>query len=800
MSEFKFDAWPTEFRQITQQFGVNPQNYAQFGLPGHEGIDIMATHGSKIFAVAPGEVKVVETVPDKHPYGIHIRIVHQDDYETIYAHFHQALVKVGDKVKAGDLIGLADNTGNSFGSHLHLSLKKKGAKIENWPAGYIDPTPFLLPLMGWQTPAGPYTDGWAYTSAITIRGDLAQIGPGGINLRSTPSVNGPLIDLAEEGTIVVVTGDRRGLYTPVKVPTVALANAQPAPPTPPPTPTTPATDTVDGWGWASNLSVQGSQATVGQFGINLRAEPRRSAANIGLVKGGSAVTITGAANGEYLPLQVRRSDFSGPINVPASGVTQPTPLPPTTSSPSDAVLGWAWTQNLTVVGNQAISGRFGTNLRAAPNRTAVSIGMFNEGGQAALAGQAEGEYTPLRVRPSDITGLVMPQPVTTQPKPLPESTIPAPAPAPIHDTTPGWAFTAQISVAGGMAVAGQFGINLRDAPRRNANNLGFVPANASMIVTGAAQGEYTPVRIDDDILQKPFTGEPVISPTSPQHSPTPPAHQPEPAILGQAKLGLHASADPFISDAEIEEFKVMRPGMIKLLSFHNPESVAKLAANHPNASWIVRAFLDFGGRNISPQQFFNDTISDTKRTLGFLQGRDVVVELHNEPNLVPEGMGSTWKDGAAFAQWWLQVLDLFRKELPGVRFIYPGLSPGSSVRNLKMDHVEFLEASRDAVKAADGLAVHIYWSNVYPMETALGVLDDYISRFREEPVWVTEASNNKVGTSPARKGMEYITFWSELLKRSTVQGVTYFVASASNPQFAEEVWVGRGIAPVVGRR
>ncbi len=800
MSEFKFEVWPTEFRHITQQFGANPQNYAQFGLPGHEGVDIQATHGSKIFAVAPGQVKVVETDPEKHAYGVHVRISHQDGYETIYAHFQQALVKEGDEVNAGDLIGLADNTGNSFGSHLHLSLKKKGAKIDDWPPGYVDPTPFLLPLMGWQTPAGPYTEGWAYTSAITVKGDLAQIGPGGINLRGTPSVHGPLIDLVEEGTIVLVTGDRHGLYTPVKVPTVALVNAQPEPPEPPPAATTPTADSIDGWGWASNLTVQGNEATVGQFGINLRAEPRRSAANIGLIKGGSIVTVTGAANGEYLPLQVRRSDFSGPINIPDGGVTEPTTLPPATTTPSNMVLGWAWTQNLTIVGNQAISGRFGTNLRAAPNRTAVPIGLFVESAQASVAGQAEGEYTPLYVHPSDITGLVQPQPTTTQPQPLPESTTPPPAPAPIHDTTPGWAFTAQISVAGGMAVAGQFGINLRDAPRRNAANLGFVPANASMIVTGAAQGEYTPVRVDDEVLQKPFTPDPVISPTSPQHSTTPPEHQPEPAVLGQAKLGLHASADPFISDAEIEEFKVARPGMIKLLSFHNPESVAKLAANHPNASWIVRAFLDFGGRNISPQQFFNDTISDTKRTLGFLHGRDVVIELHNEPNLVPEGMGSTWEDGAAFAQWWLQVLDLFRKELPGMRFIYPGLSPGASVRNLKMDHVEFLEASRDAVKAADGLGVHIYWSNVYPMETALGVLDDYISRFREEPIWVTEASNNKAGTSAARKGMEYITFWSELLKRSTVQGVTYFVASASNPQFAEEVWVGRGIAPVVGRR
>ena len=37
-------------------------------------------------------------------------------------------------------------------------------------------------------------------------------------------------------------------------------------------------------------------------------------------------------------------------------------------------------------------------------------------------------------------------------------------------------------------------------------------------------------------------------------------------------------------------------------------------------------------------------------------------------------------------------------------------------------------------------------------------------------------------------------------KRPTVKGVTYFVASASNPAFKEEIWVGRGIGKIVGRR
>ena len=120
--------------------------------------------------------------------------------------------------------------------------------------------------------------------------------------------------------------------------------------------------------------------------------------------------------------------------------------------------------------------------------------------------------------------------------------------------------------------------------------------------------------------------------------------------------------------------------------------------------------------------------------------------------------------------------------------------------NIKQDHVQFIEAGRRAVEAADGLGVHIYWSHVYPMEWALNVLDDYISRFRYKPIWITEASNNKAGTTVYQKGRQYLKFWEELQKRPTVQGVTYFVASASNPEFKEEIWVGRSIGKIVGRR
>lgn len=139
--------WPTDYPVVTQRFGVNPQIYGAYGLPGHEGIDIRAPNNTNIYACADGEVFEVETRPNVHPYGIHVRIRHANGFRTVYAHLMHALVTVGEQVKAGQLIAKADSTGNSVGAHLHLSLKKDGATARNETEYYkdlIDPTPYLL--------------------------------------------------------------------------------------------------------------------------------------------------------------------------------------------------------------------------------------------------------------------------------------------------------------------------------------------------------------------------------------------------------------------------------------------------------------------------------------------------------------------------------------------------------------------------------------------------------------------------------------------------------------------------------
>ncbi len=139
--------WPTDFAVITQEFRAHPEIYGRWGFPGHEGIDFRARPNTNIYASADGKVYQVHTNPDNHPYGIHVRIQHEDGYKTVYAHFAKSLVVKGQMVKAGDVIGKADSTGASVGSHLHFTLKRDGATERgetDYPKDVIDPTPFLV--------------------------------------------------------------------------------------------------------------------------------------------------------------------------------------------------------------------------------------------------------------------------------------------------------------------------------------------------------------------------------------------------------------------------------------------------------------------------------------------------------------------------------------------------------------------------------------------------------------------------------------------------------------------------------
>ena len=99
----------------------------------HEGIDISAYVGSKVYSTAQG--RVVKIMYSKYGYGNRILIKHAYGFETLYAHLGQIKVKKGQWVRKNQLIGTVGNTGRSTGSHLHYEIRKNGEPRD--PLGYF---------------------------------------------------------------------------------------------------------------------------------------------------------------------------------------------------------------------------------------------------------------------------------------------------------------------------------------------------------------------------------------------------------------------------------------------------------------------------------------------------------------------------------------------------------------------------------------------------------------------------------------------------------------------------------------
>ena len=85
----------------------------------HKGIDIPVPHNTPIYASLDGVILKAEH--DKSG-GRFILIIHENNYQTLYAHLSQFKVRKGEKVKKGEIIGYSGNTGRSTGPHLHYQV------------------------------------------------------------------------------------------------------------------------------------------------------------------------------------------------------------------------------------------------------------------------------------------------------------------------------------------------------------------------------------------------------------------------------------------------------------------------------------------------------------------------------------------------------------------------------------------------------------------------------------------------------------------------------------------------------
>lgn len=106
----------------------------------HWGVDLSTPRGTPIHAPADGVVSRTEW--SKGGYGWVIDVDHGYGFETRYAHCHTMLVKPGDIVKRGQIIGTVGSTGRSIAPHLHYEVHVSGIKVN--PYYYINSATIIV--------------------------------------------------------------------------------------------------------------------------------------------------------------------------------------------------------------------------------------------------------------------------------------------------------------------------------------------------------------------------------------------------------------------------------------------------------------------------------------------------------------------------------------------------------------------------------------------------------------------------------------------------------------------------------
>ena len=203
--------------------------YGKRGSSWHGGVDVTGyrnkTHVLD-YITAHSDGKVIATrnditgFIDGGSYGNYVIIDHGSGYKTLYAHmaYKSVAVKVGDKVKAGTVIGYMGNTGTSYGGHLHFEVRLNDERIN--PTEYLDKE---LPINKGDDPKPQPTKSIDEVARDVINGDYGnyperkeRLEAEGYNyaevqarvneiLKPTPAPS----NIIKEGDTVIVNGEGR---------------------------------------------------------------------------------------------------------------------------------------------------------------------------------------------------------------------------------------------------------------------------------------------------------------------------------------------------------------------------------------------------------------------------------------------------------------------------------------------------------------------------------------------------------------------------------------------------------------
>ena len=169
---------------VTQRFGET------FTDPkGHKGIDYALPLGTPVLAATDGIVERAGV--DNTGYGNMVLIRHLWNDGTVYAHLRNWSVQVGQKVKAGEIIGYSGNTGNSTGPHLHFEYRT----VCNDYKSAIDPEIFMKTSSQNQNPEPV---GAVSFGRVRVIADYVAI-------RNSPGITGTVLTRAKKDDVLLST-------------------------------------------------------------------------------------------------------------------------------------------------------------------------------------------------------------------------------------------------------------------------------------------------------------------------------------------------------------------------------------------------------------------------------------------------------------------------------------------------------------------------------------------------------------------------------------------------------------------
>jgi len=119
---------PLKFSRISSRYNKNRFHPVLKRVKAHLGTDYAAAKGTPIVAVGDG---VVINSQYKRNNGNYVKIRHNSTYETQYLHMSKIAVKVGDRVRQGDVIGYVGSTGLATGPHVCFRFWKNGEQVDH---------------------------------------------------------------------------------------------------------------------------------------------------------------------------------------------------------------------------------------------------------------------------------------------------------------------------------------------------------------------------------------------------------------------------------------------------------------------------------------------------------------------------------------------------------------------------------------------------------------------------------------------------------------------------------------------